>query len=109
MENEYDQLHELMEKHNLLSLFEHLTFRQKVAKVMNGLKADKDSGEYKYAKLQLARLSAPVSALLVPVLGLGLLSLLATLAPERDASVGPPSRSRWRISLPTRHPRRSTM
>ncbi len=87
MDNEYDQLHELMAKHNLLSLFEHLTFRQKVAKVMKGLKADKESGEYKYARLQITRLSAPLSAVLVPVIGLGLLSLLATLAPERDASV----------------------
>ncbi|MBL7076587.1 MAG: terpene cyclase/mutase family protein [Kiritimatiellae bacterium] len=87
MENEYDQLQELMAKHNLMSLFEHLTFRQKVAKVMAGLKADKDSGDYKYARLQVARLSAPVCAILVPVLGIGMLSLLATFAPERDASV----------------------
>ncbi len=87
MEQEYDELQELMAKHNLLSLFEHLTFRQKAAKVLAGLKADKESGEYKYAKLQIARLSAPISAFLVPVLGIGLLSLLATFAPERDASV----------------------
>jgi len=87
MDNEYDQLHELMAKHNLLSLFEHLTFREKVAKVMAGLKADKESGEYKYARLQIARLSAPVCALLVPVLGIGMLSLLATFAPEREATV----------------------
>jgi hypothetical protein len=77
MEHEYDELHNLMAKHNLLSLFEHLSFKEKVAKVMAGLKADKDSGEYKYARLQVQRLSAPASAILVPILGIGLLSLLA--------------------------------
>ncbi len=66
-ENEYDELHELMQKHNLLSLFERFTVKQKVAKVMAGLKADKASGEYKYAKLQVQRLSAPASAILVPI------------------------------------------
>ncbi|MBT3296813.1 MAG: terpene cyclase/mutase family protein [Verrucomicrobia bacterium] len=86
-EHEYDELHALMSKHNLLSLFEHLTFRQKVAKVSAGLKADKDSGDYKYAKLQVQRLSAPASAILVPIIGLGLLSLLAQLTPPRPASV----------------------
>ncbi|MDP6631228.1 MAG: terpene cyclase/mutase family protein [Kiritimatiellia bacterium] len=87
MEHEYDQLHELMHKHNLLSLFEHLTFREKVRKVLDGLKADKDSGEYKYARLQMQRLSAPACAIMVPILGLGLLSLLASLTPEREATV----------------------
>lgn len=87
MEQEYDQLQQLMEKHNLLSLFEHLTFRQKVAKVLKGLKADKDSGDYKYTRLQITRLSAPICAILVPIAGIGMLSLLATLAPEPPTTV----------------------
>ncbi|NQU38526.1 MAG: terpene cyclase/mutase family protein [Lentisphaerae bacterium] len=87
MEHEYDELHNLMQKHNLLSLFEHLTFRQKVAKVLVGLKADKESGDYKYAKLQVQRLSAPLSAIMVPIIGLGLLSLLASLTPERTNQI----------------------
>jgi hypothetical protein len=87
MENEVDELHELMAKHDLMSLFETLTFRQKVAKVRAGLKADKNSGDYKYARLQVARLSAPLSAIMVPVVALGLMSLLASLAPERSSVV----------------------
>jgi hypothetical protein len=86
-EHEYDELHALMSKHNLLSLFERLTFRQKVVKVTVGLRADKESGDYKYAKLQVQRLSAPVSAILVPIIGIGLLSLLAELTPQRDGPV----------------------
>ncbi len=87
MSNDYDELHELMAKHDLLSLFEKLTFRQRLAKVLAGLRAPKESGDYKYARLQVARLSAPLCALLVPLIAVGLLSFMASIAPQRSATV----------------------
>ena len=86
-EGSYEELQELMSRHSLLSLFQHLTFREKVAKVMEGLKAPKDSGDYKYARLQVQRLSAPALALLVPILLVLSLSFLAAMQPEREREV----------------------
>lgn len=53
-------------QHNLLELFDELSFPQKVRKVVHGLSQPRESGDYKYAKLQLLRLSAPIAAFLVP-------------------------------------------
>ena len=49
-------------------LFEDMSFRERWHKMMTGLKMPKDTGEYKFAKLQLQRLSGPVAAVLVPLL-----------------------------------------
>jgi hypothetical protein len=65
----------------MMKLFDELSFREKCRKVAKGLKAPKDSGEYKYAKLQLLRLSAPASAVVVPILALLVLIVLAAAAP----------------------------
>jgi len=61
--------------HDLLELFERLSFAERVHRIVHGLKQPKDSGEHKWAKLQLVRLSAPVAAVLLPVLVLLLLIL----------------------------------
>ena len=62
--------------HELLDLFDELTFREKVAKVRHGLKAPKDSGDYKYARLQLLRLLSPLAGIVTPFLLIGLLVVL---------------------------------
>jgi len=71
----------LHQYHSLMEIFEELSFREKVRKVLNGLKEPKDSGEYKWAKLQVLRLWAPVSAVLVPVVAVIVLMSLAVIAP----------------------------
>ena len=67
--------------HSLMEIFEELTFKEKVRRVLNGLKQPKDTGEYKWAKLQMLRLWAPVSAVAVPVLVVLVLMSLAVIKP----------------------------
>ena len=71
----------LNQYHSLMEIFEELTFREKVHKLFHGLKQPVDSGEYKWAKLQLLRLSAPISAVVVPILVLVILTTLAVVRP----------------------------
>ncbi len=55
-------------EHSLMELFEELTFREKWKKVFEGLKQPKESGDYKWAHLQVLRLLAPVAAIVIPAL-----------------------------------------
>ena len=48
-------------------LYETLSFSQRMKRTINGLSAPKDSGEYKYARVQVQRMAGPVVAFLVPV------------------------------------------
>jgi len=77
-----DNIEGLFSEKKLMDIFETLTFREKWTKVFNGIKMSKDTGEYKFAKLQLVRLSAPVSAVVVPILLFMLIALLSTLTPD---------------------------
>jgi len=71
----------LHQYHGLMEIFNELSFREKVRKVLNGLKQPKDSGAYKWARLQILRLWAPVSAVVVPLLAVIILMSLAVIAP----------------------------
>ena len=62
-------------------LFEELSFRERWRRMMAGLKMPKDSGEYKFARLQLQRLSGPAVAIAVPLITVIILLLL----PRREA------------------------
>ena len=62
-------------------LFEELSFRERWRRMMAGLKMPKDSGEYKFAKLQLQRLSGPAVAVAVPLITVIILLML----PRREA------------------------
>jgi len=77
MNEENEEIYEEVREHDLLELFEKLSFRERVAKIAYGLKQPKETGDYKWAKLQIIRLWAPFSAVLVPVLALVLLTLFA--------------------------------
>jgi len=66
---------------DMMKLFETLTFREKWAKVRYGLKQPRESGEYKWAALQIRRLISPLSAVAVPALGLLLMVTLAGMKP----------------------------
>lgn len=73
--------------HDIMELFEELSFREKWKKVSAGLKQPKDSGEYKWAKLQMIRLSAPAAAIVVPVILIMIVGLLAAIAPPPPQKV----------------------
>ena len=74
---------------DMMKLFEKLTFRQKWAKVSRGLKQPKESGEYKWAVLQVQRLISPAAAVVAPTVAMMLMLALAGMAPEptRELSV----------------------
>lgn len=81
------EVEEYLRRHDLLSLFKHQSLKQKVKRVVAGIKSPHETGEYKWAKLQVVRLSAPVSAVLVPVMALGLMALLAGMTPPPEREV----------------------
>lgn len=71
----------------MMKLFEDVSFREKVHKVIDGLKQPKDSGAYKYATFQLVRLWAVVAAIVVPCTGMALIMAFATMKPPPPRSV----------------------
>jgi hypothetical protein len=87
MDENMDMMEETVRHHDLMELFEELSFREKVRKVIRGLGQPKDSGEYKYARLQILRLSAPLSAIVVPCLALALLLAFAGMRPPPPRAV----------------------
>ncbi len=93
MNDEYEQYEEVVEEglgdsyHEMMKLFDELSFGEKVRKVREGLKAPKDSGQYKYARLQMIRLSAPAAAILVPFLAMCILVVLAAVTPPAPREV----------------------
>lgn len=52
----------------MMKLFEELTFAERMRRMYAGLSKPKDSGEFKFARLQLQRLSAPLIATVLPIL-----------------------------------------
>ena len=79
--------YEEYESFEIPDLFEELTFTEKWTRVREGLKKPKESGEYKWAKLQVFRLWSPAAAVIVPILILGLITLLAQFTPEPISKV----------------------
>ena len=49
----------MLEEHKDLAMFEELSWREKLRKIMAGLRAPRDSGDYKYAILETQRIVAP--------------------------------------------------
>lgn len=45
----------------MMKLFDELTLKERVVKTLNGLNKPKDSGDYKFAKLQIQLLARPYS------------------------------------------------
>ena len=52
----------------MMSLFQDLTLRQRIQRTLRGLGQPRNSGDYKFAKLQVQLLSGPFLAILLPVL-----------------------------------------
>jgi hypothetical protein len=82
-----DDAYAALHDHDLMKMFDELTFREKWRRVSEGLKQPKESGEHKWAKLQMLRLLSPAAAVIVPVLMLGLITLLAQFTPEPPPAI----------------------
>lgn len=70
-----------------LKRFDRMSFSEKWHKVTQGLKQPKESGEYKYAKLQMMRLLAPLAAIVVPILMILLLVVFSKFQPPPRPAV----------------------
>lgn len=71
----------------MMGLFEEAPLRERFSRTLRGLNAPYDSGDHKYAVLQIQRLAAPVLALLLTAM---LISLL--LAIQQRGTAPPPGR-----------------
>ncbi len=68
----------------MMKLFEELTFKERVVKTFNGLNQPKDSGDYKFAKLQIQLMAGPILAVLIPVICIGFLLTLQSNVKSKD-------------------------
>ncbi len=75
MRDEYEGFPDDNAFHEMMHLFHEMTFVERMQKMFSGLGAPKETGEYKFAKLQLQRLSAPLIACLSIIFMLTLLYL----------------------------------
>ena len=71
---------------SLLEMFEDMTFFEKWERVREGLKMPPDTGEYKFARLQMKRLWAPASAFISVVMLLIILTVVGKAAPPAEAT-----------------------
>ena len=63
----------------MMNLFEDLSYPERMRRMFKGMSAPKDSGEYKFAKIQAQRLSAPIAAIIVPLIALLAIGVLANV------------------------------
>jgi len=89
MVDEYEVAEELSDVpyHDIMELFDTLSFKEKWAKIREGLKQPPESGAYKFAKLEMTRLWSPVAAVVVPIIALLLMAVLAAMTPEKSDNV----------------------
>ena len=84
-DDSFDALH----GHDLMALFDELSFREKWKHVFAGLKQPKESGVHKWARLQMLRLLSPLMAVVVPTLLVVLITLLAQITPPEPPDSTP--------------------
>lgn len=86
-EEQFDSGHDDLHRNALMEMFEDLSFKRKLQKTIYGLKQPKDSGAHKYAMFQIQRLWAPVAAIIVPFIAVGMLMVFAQFVPDQTESV----------------------
>ena len=62
----------------MIKLFEELSLKERVKRTLDGLNQPKDSGEYKFAVLQLQRMTGPFLAIVLPIIAVALLLTIET-------------------------------
>jgi hypothetical protein len=65
-------------------MYTDASYWQRLMKMKEGLKAPRDSKDYKEAMIEMQRLSAPVVALLLPVFLIGILAVFSAAAKTND-------------------------
>jgi len=85
-ESENDPFHHDPLK-DIEKMFHQQTISERMKLITTGLKADKNSGTYKSAKLELQRLLSPLAAVVVPILIICLLVVVAKITPEKDKAI----------------------
>lgn len=89
-EERKDELTGIIQPHqSLMDIFREPTFSERVRLIIYGLKQPKDSGAYKYAKLQLKRLQSPAAGVIVPTLAVLLIGIFTAFShmSSRDVPV----------------------
>ena len=71
----------------MMKLFEEQTFRERVARTLRGINQPKDSGDYKFAKLQIQLMSGPILAVIIPIICIGILLSIESTNKTHDTSV----------------------
>lgn len=71
----------------MMKLFDELTFRKRVARTFRGLSQPKNTGDYKFAKLQIQLLTGPILAFIIPLVCIGILLSIESTVKTRDASI----------------------
>ena len=102
MSEEIDRQNEIMEElsgqrslEEIQKLYSNMPLRELIRKTLDGLKMPHDTGEYKFARLQVQRLSAPIAAVLIPLIGILILFTIKTDTTEkainRPGEIMPPA------------------
>lgn len=68
----------------MMKLFDELTFKERIQKTIRGINKPKDSGDYKFAKLQIQLMSGPILAFLIPLIGIGILLTIQTKVKTKE-------------------------
>ncbi|MDI6773988.1 MAG: terpene cyclase/mutase family protein [Verrucomicrobiota bacterium] len=71
----------------MMKLFEEMPFWKRWRKIRAGLRQPKESGDYKWARLQVLRLWAPTAGIVVPSLALLIATVVVALAPAKNTTV----------------------
>jgi hypothetical protein len=74
-------------QHDLMELFEEQSFLEKWRRVIRGLKQPRETGEFKWAQLQMIRLSAPLAAVVVPCIAIVSFMFLGAMRPPSPPPV----------------------
>jgi hypothetical protein len=65
---DFDPMAESRAFKEMMKLFEELSFMERIKRTLRGINMPHDSGEYKFAKLQIQRLAGPAMAIVLPLL-----------------------------------------
>ena len=82
-----EEMRELDPEHTLLNLFEHISFKEKIARIKFGLKQPVETGAYKWAKLEMRRFLSPIAGVVVPTVALLLLVAFAAMTPTPERKI----------------------
>ena len=86
MSDEINDFTEEIDEHlkEINELYENVTLKERFRILVEGMKAPRDSKEYKAAMIELQRLSAPAAAVFIPIVAVLLLIVMSAQKPTQD-------------------------